>query len=65
MGPPGRTWEGVGAVEALVRLLPGWRWAAWLFRIPAARPLARLAYRWIARERYLLGCDDHRGSGRG
>lgn len=61
VGPENRTWEGAGAVEELVRILPKWRWLAWVFRLPLARPLARLAYRWIARNRYRMTCKDHCG----
>jgi predicted DCC family thiol-disulfide oxidoreductase YuxK len=55
----GRTWEGAGAVEMLVGILPGWRWASFLFRLPLARPAARRIYRWVARNRYRLSCGDH------
>jgi predicted DCC family thiol-disulfide oxidoreductase YuxK len=61
VGPGKRTWDGAGAVEELVRILPRWRWMAWLFRLPLARPLARGVYRWIARNRYRLRCEDHCG----
>ena len=55
----GRTWRGARAVEALVRILPGWRWAGWLFRLPLVRPLAEAVYRWVARNRYRLFCREH------
>jgi len=56
IGPNQESWEGAGAVEELVRVLPGWRWIAWVFRLPMARPVARRVYRWIARNRYQSGC---------
>ena len=65
VGPGGKTWEGAAALEELVRLLPGWRWTGWAFGLPLARPLARRAYRWIARNRYRFRCEDHCGSGEG
>lgn len=55
----GEIWEGAGALEELVRILPGWDWAAWLIRLPFARPLARVVYRWVARNRYELVCGSH------
>ena len=59
VGPENQTWEGAGAVEELAGLLPRWRWAAWLFRLPLVRSLGRRVYRWVARRRYRLSCDDH------
>lgn len=53
------TWQGAAAVEQLLAILPRGRWFAWVFRIPFARPLAEYLYRWIARNRYRLGCSDH------
>ncbi len=58
VGPKLEIWEGVGAVEELVRILPRWRWAAWMFRLPMARSVARRVYRWIARNRCQLACGD-------
>lgn len=55
----GRTWQGAGALEALLDVLPkGWL-LSWLFSIPFARPLAEKFYRWFARNRYKLGCGEH------
>jgi predicted DCC family thiol-disulfide oxidoreductase YuxK len=59
VGPGKETWEGVGAVEELARILPRWRWAAWLFRLPLVRPLGRRVYGWVARHRYRMSCDHH------
>lgn len=55
----GRTWQGAGAMESLLDVLPkGWL-LSWLFSIPFARPLAEKFYRWFARNRYKLGCGEH------
>lgn len=59
VGPNRETWEGAAAVERMMRLLPGWRRGAWLFHLPWARPLVRRVYRWVARNRYRLGCGLH------
>jgi predicted DCC family thiol-disulfide oxidoreductase YuxK len=52
VGPGGRTWVGVEAMEMLAQVLPGWRWLAWALRIPLVRPLAERIYAWVARNRY-------------
>jgi predicted DCC family thiol-disulfide oxidoreductase YuxK len=55
----GKTWQGAGALEELLNVLPkGWL-ISWLFKIPLVRPLAERFYRWFARNRYKLGCGDH------
>lgn len=55
----GKTWQGAGAIEELLNVLPkGWL-ISWLFSIPFVRPLAERFYRWFARKRYKLGCGDH------
>jgi predicted DCC family thiol-disulfide oxidoreductase YuxK len=55
----GKTWQGAGALEELLNVLPkGWL-ISWLFKIPFVRPLAERFYRWFARNRYKLGCGDH------
>lgn len=59
VGPGGQTWQGAQAVEQLLHVLPRGRWIAWIFKIPFARPLADRIYRWIAKNRYRLGCGDH------
>lgn len=65
VGPGGRTWKGAGAVEEIVRLLPGWRWLARIFDLPGARWMARRGYRWIAANRLALSCRMHCGSAAG
>lgn len=52
--PDGRVYPGADAVPELLRLLPGKRWFAPLFRIPGVRPVARRIYAWIARRRHCL-----------
>ena len=52
--PDGRVYPGADAVPELLRLLPGKRWLAPLFKIPGVLPLARWIYAWIARRRRCL-----------
>jgi predicted DCC family thiol-disulfide oxidoreductase YuxK len=52
--PEGAVYAGADAVPPLLRLLPGKRWLAPLFRIPGVLPLARRIYAWIARRRRCL-----------
>ena len=59
VGPGGETWQGAQAFEQLLNALPRGRWIAWLFKIPFVRALADTLYRWIARNRYRLGCGEH------
>jgi predicted DCC family thiol-disulfide oxidoreductase YuxK len=54
--PDGRILGGADALPEILRRLRGWRWAAALFRVPGARLLAPIAYRWIARNRYRISC---------
>ena len=55
----GKTWQGGGALEELLNVLPKGRLLSWLFRIPFARPLADKFYSWFARNRYRMGCGEH------
>ena len=55
----GTTWQGGAALEQLLNVLPKGRLASWLFKIPFARPLADKFYRWFARNRYRMGCNEH------
>ena len=59
IGPGGATWQGAAAIEKLLDVLPRGGAVAWVFRIPFVRPLADKVYRWVARNRYRLGCGDH------
>lgn len=52
--PDGRVYPGADAIPELLRLCPGKRWLAPLFRIPGVLPLARRIYAWIARRRRCL-----------
>jgi predicted DCC family thiol-disulfide oxidoreductase YuxK len=52
--PDGRVYAGADAAPELLRLFPGKRWLAWLFRVPGVPPLARLSYAWIAARRHCL-----------
>ena len=59
VGPGGETWQGAEAIEQLLTILPRGRWIAWVFKVPFARVLADRVYRWVARNRYKLGCGEH------
>jgi predicted DCC family thiol-disulfide oxidoreductase YuxK len=59
VGSGGETWQGAAAVEQLLGALPRGRWIAWIFHVPLVRPLADRLYRWVARNRYRLGCAEH------
>lgn len=59
VGPGGKTWQGAAAVEQTLTILPRGTWIAWIFHVPFVRALADRVYRWIARNRYRLGCGDH------
>lgn len=48
----GRVYSGVDAFARIGALLPGWRWVAWLPRLPGLHAIAVLTYRWVARNRY-------------
>ena len=54
-----KTWQGAGAIEELLNVLPRGRLVSWLFRIPFARRLAERSYREFAARRYRLGCTEH------
>lgn len=54
--PDGRVCAGADAVPELLRRIPGLRWAARLFGLPGTRPVARVVYRWIARNRLRISC---------
>jgi predicted DCC family thiol-disulfide oxidoreductase YuxK len=59
VGPGRKTWQGGAAIEQLLTILPRGRAISWIFRIPLIRYFADRIYRWIARNRYRLGCGDH------
>ena len=54
--PDGRVMAGADAAPEILRRIPRWRWLTGLFALPGARPLARRAYAWIARNRMRLSC---------
>ncbi|RIK66707.1 MAG: DUF393 domain-containing protein [Planctomycetota bacterium] len=62
----GRVVIGADAVYEVYRRLPGWRWLAWLYRVPGLNTLCRRMYRWFAANRHRLGpsattgCSDDR-----
>jgi predicted DCC family thiol-disulfide oxidoreductase YuxK len=59
IGPGGRTWQGAGAIEQIIDIMPRGGLISWVFKIPFARALADRFYRWFARNRYRLGCGEH------
>jgi predicted DCC family thiol-disulfide oxidoreductase YuxK len=59
VGPGGETWQGSAAVEQLLTILPRGKWIAWVFKLPMVRTLADKVYRWVARNRYRMGCGEH------
>jgi predicted DCC family thiol-disulfide oxidoreductase YuxK len=54
--PDGRVLSGADAAPEILRRIPRWSWIARLFDLPAARPLARTVYAWIARNRMRISC---------
>lgn len=59
----GETWQGAAAIEQILGILAQGRWISWLFRIPLMSLFAEKFYRWFARNRYHLGCEQHCKSG--
>jgi predicted DCC family thiol-disulfide oxidoreductase YuxK len=55
--PDGRILSGADAVPEILDRIPRWRWLGRVFDLPGARPLARRAYGWIARNRMKLSCS--------
>jgi len=55
--PDGRVLAGADAMPELLRRVPRWRWVAVLFALPGMRPLARVVYAWIARNRMRVSCS--------
>lgn len=52
--PDGRVFAGADAAPEILRLLPGKRWLAWVFRVPGVLPVARWWYARIAERRHCL-----------
>jgi predicted DCC family thiol-disulfide oxidoreductase YuxK len=59
IGPGGRTWQGGGAVEQLLKVLPAGGLIGWVFRLPFFGRGFEVFYRWFARNRYKFGCGEH------
>lgn len=59
VGPGGATYQGAAAIEHLLGILPRGKLIAWIFLIPGIRVLADRIYRWVARNRYRMGCGEH------
>lgn len=59
VGPGNQTFAGAAAIDRILDLLPaGWLFG-WAFRIPVLGRLLDRLYRWVARNRYRLGCGEH------
>jgi predicted DCC family thiol-disulfide oxidoreductase YuxK len=52
--PDGQILSGERALPEILRRLKRHRLAAWLFRLPGSKILARSFYRWFARHRYYI-----------
>ncbi|MCI0341551.1 MAG: DUF393 domain-containing protein, partial [Planctomycetales bacterium] len=62
--PDGRVFAGADAFPRVLRRLGfGWRALGALLGLRAARPLARVAYRWIAVRRQAISCRLDRTGG--
>lgn len=48
----GRVYTGVDAWAQIGLQLPGWKLLAWILLVPGIHWIARLVYRWFARNRY-------------
>ena len=53
----GRFYTGVDAFARIGARLPGWRWVAWLLRVPVFHGISAAVYRWVARNRYRWNPD--------
>ncbi len=51
---------GADAVYEISRRLRGWKYLAWLYRVPVLQTVCRSTYAWIARNRYRFAkkCED-------
>ena len=51
---------GAEAIYHIARRLKGWKYLAWLYRLPILKGVLRAGYAWVAQHRYLLAknCDD-------
>jgi predicted DCC family thiol-disulfide oxidoreductase YuxK len=50
--PDGTIARGADSIRAVLRFLPRLRWLALLWFVPGFSPLARVGYKWVARNRY-------------
>ncbi|MBI3962514.1 MAG: DUF393 domain-containing protein [Deinococcus sp.] len=55
--PRGQVSQGADALVRILWLLPGGPLVAWLYAVPGVPFLARYLYRWVAKNRYRLGCQ--------
>jgi len=50
----GSVHAGEAALPHVLRVMPRWRWLAWVFALPGMSVATPFAYRWVARHRYAL-----------
>ena len=58
--PDGSVSVGADAIYNIARQLKGWKYLAWMYRIPVLNTVCRASYAWIARNRYRFAkkCED-------
>ena len=54
--PDGRVLAGADAAPEILRRIRGLGWLAAVFALPGFRPLARVVYGWIAKNRMHISC---------
>ena len=54
--PNGKMISGVDTAPHMLRVLPGWAWAAAILSIPGVLWLVRPVYRYVARNRMAISC---------
>lgn len=54
--PDGTVLPGARAAPAIMKMLPGWRAFAWVFRLPGVQAVADRIYAWVATHRHRFGC---------
>jgi predicted DCC family thiol-disulfide oxidoreductase YuxK len=59
--PNGSVYAGADALYHVAQHLPTYRSFTWLYHVPGVRPIAHLAYKWVAANRKRLGktCEDN------
>jgi predicted DCC family thiol-disulfide oxidoreductase YuxK len=55
--PDGKFFMGADGAPFLMKSLPFWKYLAWVFRAPGVIFIARIVYRWVAKNRYRFGSE--------